>query len=159
MNDKSDKIKAVFLDRDGTINADEYGYINKPEDLHLYPYAAEAISKLNKMGYLVFVATNQAGVAYGYFKIEDVEKINAKLINDLAKGKAKVDEVFYSPFHKDGIVEPFNIEQQDRKPGIGMFLTAKRKYKFETKRSFMIGDRFSDIGFGKNAGLRTIFLF
>ena len=78
MNDKSDKIQAVFLDRDGTINADEHGYINKPEDLHLYPYAAEAISKLNKMGYLVFVVTNQAGVAYGYFKIEDVEKINAK---------------------------------------------------------------------------------
>jgi len=97
MNDKADKIKAVFLDRDGTINADEHGYINKPEDLHLYPYAADAISKLNKLDYLVFVVTNQAGVAYGYFKIEEVEKINAKLLNDLAKGKARVDEVFYSP--------------------------------------------------------------
>ena len=150
--------KAVFLDRDGTINSDEHGYINKPEDLQLYPFAAEAISKLNKMGYLVFVVTNQAGVAYGYFKIEDVVKINAKLENDLAKGNAKVDEIFYSPFHVNGIVEPFNIQHEDRKPDIGLFLKAKDKYDFSTKDSFMIGDKFSDIGFGKNAGLRTIFV-
>ena len=85
MNTPKKYIKAVFLDRDGTINSDEHGYINKPEDLHLYSFAAEAIFKLNNMGYLVFVVTNQAGVAYGYFKIEDVENINAKLINDLSK--------------------------------------------------------------------------
>ncbi len=150
--------KAVFLDRDGTINADEHGYINKPDDLQLYPFAAEAISKLNKMGYLVFVVTNQAGVAYGYFKIEDVEKINAKLVNELAKGKAKIDEIFYSPFHKNGVIEPFNIDHEDRKPGIGMFQKAKEKFDFNTKESFMIGDKFTDIGFGKNAGLRTIFV-
>lgn len=148
--------KAVFLDRDGTINSDEHGYINKPEDLHLYPFAAEAISKLNKMGFLVFVVTNQAGVAYGYFKIEDVEKINAKLVNELEKGNATIDEIFYSPFHRNGVVEPFNIHHEDRKPGIGMFQKAKEKYRFNTKESFMIGDRFSDIGFGKNAGLKTI---
>ena len=148
--------KAVFLDRDGTINSDEHGYINKPADLQLYPFAAEAISKLNEMGYLVFVVTNQAGVAYGYFKIEDVEKINAKLVNDLAKGNAAIDEIFYSPCHKGGAVEPFNIYHKDRKPDIGMFQKAKDKYDFNTKGSFMIGDKFSDIGFGKNAGLRTI---
>jgi len=156
MYDKTDKLKAVFLDRDGTINADDHGYINKPDDLHLYPYAAKAISKLNKMGYLVFVVTNQAGLAYGFFKIEDVEKINNKMNKDLAKGDAKVDDVFYSPYHHKGIVEPFNVHHDDRKPGIGMFLTAKEKYNFETSRSFMIGDRYSDIGFGNNAGLKTI---
>ncbi len=148
--------KAVFLDRDGTINTDEHGYINKPEDLHLYPFAAEAISKLNKMGYFVFVVTNQAGVAYGYFKIEDVEKINAKMIKDLARGNAEIDDIFYSPFHIKGVIKPFNIESEDRKPGIGMFQKAKEKYDFNTKGSFMIGDRYSDIGFGKNAGLKTI---
>ncbi len=150
--------KAVFLDRDGTINADEHGYINKPDDLHLYPFAAESIFKLNQMGYLVFVVTNQAGVAYGYFQIEDVEKINAKMVNDLAKGDAKVDEIFYSPYHVDGKIESFNIQHQDRKPDIGMFLKAKDKYHFNTKESFVIGDRYSDIGFGKNAGLRTILI-
>jgi len=158
MNNKPKNKKAVFLDRDGTINTDEYGYINKPDDLHLYPFAAKAISKLNKMGYLVFVVTNQAGVAYGYFKIEDVEKINDKLVSDLAKGEAEVDEIFYSPFHAKGIIEPFNTHHEDRKPGIGMFQKAKDKYDFSTKESFMIGDKFSDIGFGKNAGLRTIFV-
>ena len=125
MNKKSKYAKAVFLDRDGTINSDEHGYINKPDDLHLYPFAAEAISKLNKMGYLVFVVTNQAGVAYGYFKIEDVEKINAKLVNDLAKGNAKVDEIFYSLCHRNGVVEPFNIYHKDRKPDIGMLVQYK----------------------------------
>ncbi|MCK5051022.1 MAG: HAD family hydrolase [Candidatus Cloacimonetes bacterium] len=150
--------KAVFLDRDGTINADDHGYINKPDDLQLYPFAAEAVAKLNKMGYLVFVVTNQAGVAYGYFKIKDVEKINAKLVNELAKGNAKIDEIFYSPFHESGVIEPFNTDHEDRKPGIGMFQKAKEMYDFNTKESFMIGDKFSDIGFGKNAGLRTIFV-
>ena len=158
MSNKFNNKKAVFLDRDGTINADEYGYINKPDDLHLYPFAAKAIAKLNEMGYLVFVVTNQAGVAYGYFKIEDVEKINLKMVNDLAKGNAIIDEIFYSPFHKSGVIEPFNIQHEDRKPGIGMFQRAKDKYDFDTKGSFMIGDKFSDIGFGKNAGLRTIFV-
>lgn len=148
--------KAIFLDRDGTINSDEHGYINKPDDLHLYPFAAESISKLNQMGYLVFVVTNQAGVAYGYFQIENVEKINAKMINDLAKGNAVVDEIFFSPFHADGKIEPFNIQHEDRKPDIGMFQKAKEKYHFNTKESFVIGDKYSDIGFGKNAGLRTI---
>jgi len=156
MNNRLKNKKAIFLDRDGTINSDEHGYINKPDDLHLYPFAAEAIFKLNKMGYLVFVVTNQAGVAYGYFKIEDVEKINDKLVSDLAKGNAKVDEIFYSPFHKNGIVEPFNIYHEDRKPGIGLFNKAKEKYDFDVKVSYMTGDRFSDIGFGKNAGLKTI---
>ena len=108
------------------------------------------------MVYLVLVETNQSGVAYGYFKVEDVEKINAKLVNELAKGNAKIDEIFYSPFHEKGVVEPFNIYHEDRKPDIGMFQKAKDKYDFNTKESFMIGDRFSDIGFGKNAGLRTI---
>lgn len=150
--------KAVFLDRDGTINSDEHGYINKPEDLHIYPFAAEAISKLNKMGYLVFVVTNQAGVAYGYFKIEDVEKINAKLVSELAKRNAKVDEIFYSPFHEKGVVEPFNTQHEDRKPDIGLFRQAQERYHFNTHKSFMIGDKFSDIGFGKNAGLKTIFV-
>ena len=107
---------------------------------------------------MVFVVTNQAGVAYGYFKIEDVEKINAKLVNDLAKGNATIDEIFYSPCHKNGVVEPFNIYDEDRKPDIGMFKKAKNKYDFNTKDSFMIGDKFTDIGFGKNAGLRTIFV-
>ena len=148
--------KAIFLDRDGTINADEHGYINKPEDVHLYPFAAEAISKWNKKGYLVFIVTNQAGIAYGYFTKEAVDKVNNKLVKDLALGNAEIDEIFYSPYHAKGIAKPFNIQHEDRKPGIGMYLKAKEKYSFDTKHSFMIGDRYSDIGFGKNAGLITI---
>ncbi|MCF7858851.1 MAG: HAD-IIIA family hydrolase [Candidatus Cloacimonetes bacterium] len=156
MKEKTKQGKAVFLDRDGTINADDAGFINKPEDLQLYPFAAQAITKLKKMGYLVFVVTNQAGVAYGYFTIEDVEKINTKMLKDLSEANAFVDDVLYAPYHAKGIVEPFNIQHEDRKPGIGMFKKINKKYGVNTKLSFMIGDRASDIGFGKNAGLKTI---
>jgi len=148
--------KAVFLDRDGTINMDEHGYINKPEDLKLYPFAAKAIAKLNKLGYLVFVVTNQAGVAYGFFKIEDVHEINEKMINDLATENVRINQIYYSPYHVKGKIKPYNIEHEDRKPDIGMFKQAKKTYEFDTKRSFMIGDRESDIGFGNKAGLQTI---
>lgn len=148
--------KAVFLDRDGTINMDEHGYINKPEDLELYPFAAKAIARLNQLGYLVFVVTNQAGVAYGFFKIEDVKKINEKMVNDLAVENAQIDKIYYSPFHAKGKVKPYNIDHEDRKPDIGMFKQAKKTYDIDTKNSFMIGDRESDIGFGKQAGLKTI---
>ncbi len=151
-----EKNKVVFLDRDGTINSDEHGYINHPDDLILYPFAAKAIGKLNKMGYLVFIVTNQAGVAYGYFQIDDVKKINEKLISELAKENTKVDDIIFAPYHKKGKVEPYNIQHEDRKPGIGMFKKIQEKYQIDNTTSYMIGDKFSDIGFGYNAGLKTI---
>jgi len=146
--------RAIFLDRDGTINSDKYGYIKKNEDFILYPFADEVIKKFNEMGFYVFIVTNQAGVAYGYFQIEDVEKIHQKMISDFKT--AKIDEIFYSPYHKKGKIKPYNIHHEERKPGLGMFKKAKKNFDFDTKKSFMIGDRNSDIEFGKNAGITTI---
>jgi D-glycero-D-manno-heptose 1,7-bisphosphate phosphatase len=147
--------KAIFLDRDGTINPDG-GYINHPDDFKLYPFTAKAIKKFNDMGYLVIVVTNQSGIARGYMTKEDLKKIHDKMIALLSKDGAAIDEIFYSPYHPEGTIEPYNVKSDERKPGLGMFYKALKKYKFSTKDSFMIGDKYSDIEFGKNAGLTTI---
>ena len=148
--------KAVFLDRDGTINWDENGYINNPDDFHLYPYAGKAIAELNKMDFLIFVVTNQSGVARDIYKIQDIEAIHDKMNMCLKEFGAHIDEIFFSPYHKLGKIIPYNVDHEDRKPGLGMFKRALKKYHFNIKSSFMIGDRYSDIAFGKKAGLTTI---
>ncbi|MDO9576762.1 MAG: HAD family hydrolase [Candidatus Cloacimonadales bacterium] len=148
--------KAVFLDRDGTINPDEFGYISQPEDFHLFPFAAEAISILNKLDFLVFIVSNQSGIARGFYTEKDLEKVHTKMLAELEQNGAQVTDIFYSPYHQEGTIEPFNIEHEDRKPGLGMFKQALQKYQFPIKDSFMIGDKYSDIAFGRKAGLTTI---
>jgi len=86
-------MKAVFLDRDGTINVDGKGYISKIEDFELYPFAAEAIKILNEAGFLVFVVTNQSGVARGYYTFSDLDKLHSKLNNTLAEIGARIDDI------------------------------------------------------------------
>ena len=148
--------KAVFLDRDGTMNADVNGYISKPQDFELFLFTAQAVSILNEMDYLVFVVTNQSGIARGFYTFDDLEKVHEKMHFQLSEQGARVDGVFNSPYHKDGNIKPFNIEHEDRKPGLGMFKKALQKFSFSIKESFIIGDRYSDIAFGRKAGLKTI---
>ncbi len=152
---KDNPIKAVFLDRDGTINPDKNGYINHPDDFELYPFAAEAISLLNKSGYLVFIVTNQSGIAREYYTFKDLEIIHKKMQDSLTEEGAKIDDIYISPYHIEGKLEPYNIDHEDRKPGLGMFRKALKKHNFHIKSSFMIGDRYADIAFGKKAGLTT----
>ena len=147
--------KAVFLDRDGTINHDP-GYISKTEQFELYPYAAEAIKLFNNSGFYTFVVTNQSGVARGHFSLEEVDAIHKKMTKKLAEKGAYIDEIFIAPYHKDGVVKPYNIDHPDRKPELGLFRKAKKLYEFAVNKSFMIGDRYSDIVFGRRAGLKTI---
>lgn len=148
--------KAVFLDRDGTINSDEHGYINKPENFELYDFSAEAVRKLNQLGYLVFIVTNQSGIARGFYTEKDLNEIHEKMLVDLKKQQAEITEIFVSPYHKDGIIEPFNIDHEDRKPGLGMYKKAMEKYNFSLRKSYVIGDKYADIEFGRKAGLKTI---
>ncbi|MCK4655291.1 MAG: HAD family hydrolase [Candidatus Cloacimonetes bacterium] len=148
--------KAVFLDRDGTINFDENGYINNPDDFQLFSFSGEAIATLNKMGYLIFIVTNQSGVARNLYKVEDIELVHRKMIKNLEEKGAIINDIFFSPYHKKGEVEPYNVDHEDRKPGLGMFKKALKKYNFNIRKSFMIGDRYADITFGKKAGLTTI---
>jgi D-glycero-D-manno-heptose 1,7-bisphosphate phosphatase len=149
---------AVFLDRDGTINPDEYGYINNPEGYSLYPYAADAIKHFREMGFYVFLVTNQGGVARGYITLEQMHSVLGKVSDLLAAEGTFLDKIYYSPYYHAGVVEPYNIPHEDRKPGLGMFKQALRDFRFKPEKSWMIGDRYSDIVFGKKAGLKTILL-
>ncbi|MDD2332653.1 MAG: HAD family hydrolase [Candidatus Cloacimonetes bacterium] len=150
--------RAIFLDRDGTISSDEYGYIRTPEDYTLYPYTASALKVLRQLGFLLFVVTNQSGIARGYFGKENVERVHDHMKMLLAREGVSLDAVYYSPYYKAGIVPPYNIEHEDRKPGIGMFKRARQEFRFRPEHSWMIGDRYSDVKFGIEAGLKTILL-
>jgi len=150
--------RAVFLDRDGTISPDEFGYIKDPTLYHLYPEAGEALRIMRDLGYLLFIVTNQSGIARGYFGIPELEKVHDRMRELIAAEGVLVDAVYYSPYFASGIVEPYNIQHEDRKPGIGMFKRALREYHFDPGQSFMIGDRATDVQFAQNAGLKSILL-
>lgn len=150
--------KAIFLDRDGTINPDDKGYISKPEDFILFPFSATAIKIFVELGFLVFVVSNQSGIARGYFSEEDLQLVHQKMINDLQKEGACINQAYYCPYLENGAVPPYNIITNLRKPDIGMFIQAKKDFDIEIKNSFMIGDKLSDIEFAHNAGIKSILL-
>ena len=150
--------RAIFLDRDGVISPDDFGYLSNPAEYHLYPYSIEALKIFKELDFLLFVVTNQSGIARGYFTLTDLEKVLDKMRSLLSGEGIDLDGVYYSPYYKDGIVPPYNIQHEDRKPGIGMFKKAYSKFHFMIQGSWMIGDRISDIGFGKNAHLKNILL-
>ncbi len=152
----TDFSKAVFLDRDGTISSDQYGYIANPDEYKIYPNTGSALQMLHAAGYYLFIVTNQSGIARGYFDTATLDRVHNRMRELIHATGTDIDQVYYSPYYKDGIVEPFNIDHEDRKPGIGMFQRARQEYSFRPEQSWMIGDRYSDIAFGHNAGLRTI---
>lgn len=150
--------RAIFLDRDGTISPDEFGYIKDPIGYSLYPFTGEALRLLRAAGYLLFLVTNQSGIARGFLTLEELSKVHAKLSSLLAEEKVSLDQIYFSPYYIDGIVEPYNIQHEDRKPGLGLFKQAQKDFDFEAQNSWMIGDRYTDVAFGKKAGLKTILL-
>ncbi len=147
---------AVFLDRDGTINDDRIGYISKPEDFHLFPFASEAIRILNHLDLKVIIVTNQSGIARGLLTHEQLELVHSEMLKELNSQNAFIDKILFSPYHKKGVVKPFDQDHISRKPNSGMFFEALKYYPIKSKSSFMIGDKPADIYFGKNNGLITI---
>jgi len=149
-------MKAVFIDRDGTLNDDLTGYISDQKDFHLFPFAGEAIKILNSLLFKTIVVTNQSGIARGFYTEKDLEQVHKYMNDELAKKNAHIDLILYSPYHHKGIIEPYNTEHISRKPKPGMFFEALKKYPIKAKESYMIGDRVADIEFGKNNGLTSI---
>ena len=149
--------KAVFVDRDGTINV-EVDYLNSVEKLELIDKAAEALKLLKDSGYLVIIITNQSGIARGYFSEEDLQVIHDELIKRLVvnDGQRLVDDIYFSPFHTDGIIEKYTKESDCRKPATGMVMKAKEKYNIDLNSSFVIGDSFADMMLAENAGMKSI---
>jgi D,D-heptose 1,7-bisphosphate phosphatase len=155
------KQKAVFLDRDGTINKFN-DFITRPEDFELIEGTAEAIKKINGLGYLAIVITNQPVIARGDVDFETLDLIHMKMETDLGKEGAYIDDLFYCPHHPDkgfaGERLEYKIDCDCRKPKPGMILKAAEKYNINLSQSFMAGDDMRDINAGINAGCIPVFL-
>jgi D-glycero-D-manno-heptose 1,7-bisphosphate phosphatase len=153
--------RAVFLDRDGTINT-MAGFVTRPEEFVLLPGAAEAIRRINEGGFLAIVITNQPVIARGQCSLEDLETIHQKMESDLGKSGAYLDDLFFCPHHPDkgfpGERPEYKIDCECRKPKPGMILAAAKKYHIDLAASWMVGDALRDIEAGKAAGCRTVFL-
>lgn len=145
----------VLLDRDGTIIADT-GYVGSVERVEFIDGAIEAIAALNRAGLPVAVVTNQAGVARGYYGIDDVQQVHKHMIAELARKGAHVDLWLFCPYHPDGIVESFARTSSDRKPAPGMALAAAQALDLDLSASWVVGDRASDVGLARAAGARPL---
>lgn len=144
--------RAVFLDRDGTINEDP-GYLSDPADVVLIPKAAEALAALKKKGFKLIVISNQSGIARGIMNREDVEKVNNKINELLLKKSAGIDAFYFCHAHPEFSTPE---ECECRKPSPKLVFNAAKDLEIELSESYFVGDTVSDIECGKNAGLRTI---
>lgn len=146
--------RAVFLDRDGTINV-EKDYLYQAKDFEFIPGAPEAIRLLNQAGILVIIVTNQSGVARGYYSEDDVENLHRHIVSELEQYGAHVDAWFFCPHHPSGRGS-YALQCNCRKPLPGMLEEAAKLYEINLEDSTMIGDKMTDITAGQNAGCRTI---
>ncbi|MEJ6789596.1 HAD family hydrolase [Brevundimonas sp. BR2-1] len=146
-------VPAVFLDRDGVLIEDT-GYPHLEEHLRLVPGAAEAVRRLNQLGYLCVIVTNQSGVARGLFTEDQMKAFNTLIVRRLAARGAIIGAVYACPFHSHGRVEAFiHPDHPDRKPNPGMLLRAIADHRIDPARSFMIGDQPSDMEAARRAGV------
>lgn len=150
--------KAVFLDRDGTINKDT-SYINKIEDLELLDNTVEGLKLLLEKGFKLIIITNQSGVGRGYFPLKVLNNINVKLYEILRKQGIKINAFYYCPHIKGAKIKKYDFDCSCRKPGPGLLLMAAKELKIDPGNSYMIGDKPSDILAGYNAGVKgSIFI-
>ena len=143
---------AAFLDRDGVINK-EKGYLYKIDDFEWIEGAKESIKYLNDNGYYVFVVTNQSGIAKGLYSEKDVNLLHNYINSELQIISAHIDEFFFSPFHPDNSKEYLHLSHL-RKPEIGMLELAESKWAIDKSKSFLIGDKSSDIECAENFSIR-----
>jgi len=146
---------AVFLDRDGTVN-EEVGYLSDLGQLRLLPGAAAAIGRLNEAGLLVVLVTNQSGVARGYFPESFVHETHSLLTRMLAEGGARLDGIYYCPHHPKAGSTDLTRECDCRKPATGLLDRAAADLHIDLGRSYMVGDKWSDVELGQRAGCRTV---
>ena len=155
------KQKAIFLDRDGTINK-YVGFLRKEEEFELIPGVAEAVKKINKSGYLAVVVTNQPVIARGEVTLGGLETIHNKMETLLGMEGAYLDGIYFCPHHPhsgyDGEIKELKIDCDCRKPKSGMLLNAAHDLNIDLSKSYMVGDGENDIRAGKAAGCKTVLL-
>jgi D-glycero-D-manno-heptose 1,7-bisphosphate phosphatase len=147
--------RAVFLDRDGTIN-EEMGYINHLDRFTLLPRTAKAIKLINANGLKAVVVTNQSGVARGMFPESMVGQVHRKMEELLRADRAHIDGIYYCPHHPDFGPPEYRKRCRCRKPATGMIKRACRDLDIDPTRSYVIGDRIIDVEFGHKIGAKGI---
>ena len=140
-------MKAIFFDRDGTLNIDP-GYINDPGDMKLYPHAAEILRDIKSRGYKIFVVSNQSGIGRGRIEPGEYREVNNRFLS-LTGGYDVIDDIVYCP-HEPG------HECCCRKPGLLLVDIVSEHYDIDYKNSYFVGDKITDIVCGREAGLKTI---
>lgn len=147
--------RAVFLDRDGTVN-EEVGYVCNRTQFRLYDYAAEAVRLLNEAGWLAIVVTSQAGIARGMFTESFLTQIHEQMKTELADAGATIDAIYYCPHHPTEGESPYRQECDCRKPKPGMLTKAAAELNVDLAASVVIGDRFRDLGMAQAVGARSV---
>ena len=147
--------KAIFMDRDGTIS-EEVGYVNHISRFKVIDRTPEAISLINRSDFLAIAVTNQAGVARGYFKEDMIWRVHEKLANILKEKNAHLDAIYYCPHHPKEGQEPYRKDCNCRKPKTGMIDAAKKDLDIDLTKSYMIGDKLSDVEFAHKVGSKGI---
>lgn len=135
---------------------EDIGYVSAPDELIIYPWAVEAVRLINQVGLKVLVVTNQSGVARGLYTEEQLRQIHAKLREDMLKGGARLDGVYYCPHHPDFGDSRYRLLCECRKPRPAMLIRAAREHGVDLSRSYVIGDKAADIQLAGNVGARGI---
>ncbi|UCE43238.1 MAG: HAD family hydrolase [Candidatus Aminicenantes bacterium] len=151
------KKRAVFLDRDGTINRD-VGYPNSYNMVEIFPYSFAAVRKINRAGFLSVIVTNQSGVGKGFIEEKNLRDIHRNLRLDFAKQKATIDAIYYCPHYEYAEIPEYRKACACRKPNPGMAQQAVCDFNIDTAKSYMIGDKAEDILFGMNIQATSILL-
>ncbi|MGA2141515.1 MAG: HAD family hydrolase [Brevinematales bacterium] len=155
--------KAIFLDRDGVINRPVFSGIrsefeppHRVEDLSLYPWTLESLKIAQDNGFLLFIVSNQPDYAKGKCSLEDLMEVHSRLDEIFRANNIIFSEYYYCYHHPNGIVAGYSLACECRKPGTYFLKKAEKEYSIDMSRSWMIGDRETDIACGKRGGLRTI---
>lgn len=147
--------KAVFLDRDGTINV-EKDYLYRIEDFEFIEGAVDAIRALKESGFLVIVVTNQSGVARGFYTLDDVATLHGHIQDELGRAGTRIDAFYACPHHPDAGAGTYTRDCDCRKGNPGMLLQAAREHHVDLQTSFMVGDKLADVEAGVRAGCHAI---
>ena len=142
--------RAVFLDRDGTI-IEEKEFLHRPEDVEMLPGAAMALKALQEAGFKLFIVSNQSGVGRGYFGLEDVERVNERLIEKFAGEGVHFEKIYIAP-------EAPEAPSRGRKPSPQFLFDARDEFGIDLSRSYMVGDKLIDLQCGWNADVKAAVL-